>query len=99
MTSHELARLLLALPDLPVATHAHGHTYMSGSIGVGLVKIGRMRTPIGDHLVLGNITKRNINPPNWYITEMLHGDAPEEWGMPAARNPNVVHGVTAGVIK
>ena len=30
MTTHELARLLLALPDLPVATYAHNHMYMSG---------------------------------------------------------------------
>lgn len=26
MTSHELAKLLLTLPDLPVATHANNHT-------------------------------------------------------------------------
>ncbi len=29
MTSHELARLLLTGPDLPVATHANNHTYNS----------------------------------------------------------------------
>jgi len=29
MTSHELANMLLSFPDMPVATHAHGHTYHS----------------------------------------------------------------------
>lgn len=30
MTSHELARKLLELKDLPVSTHANNHTYDSG---------------------------------------------------------------------
>lgn len=79
MTSHDLARLLLTLPDLPVATHANNHTYMSGLRGAPL-KVGRLHTYGGDHIVLGNIGKRNINGSNWHVTEMLHGDAPEEWG-------------------
>ena len=81
MNSHDLARLLLTLPDLPVATHAHNHTYMSGFDGSshGPMKIGRLHTYGGDHIVIGDISKRKINAPNWHITEMLHGDAPEEW--------------------
>lgn len=81
MTSHELARLLLTMQDLPVATHADNHTYMSGlgHQSHGPLKIGRLHTYSGDHIVIGNISKRNINKPNWYVVEMLHGDAPDEW--------------------
>lgn len=31
MTSHELARKLLELKDLPVSTHANNHTYNSSN--------------------------------------------------------------------
>ena len=81
MNSHELARLLLTLPDLPVATHANNHTYMSGidATSHGPLKVGRLHTYGGDHIVLGNISKRQINPPNWSVKDMLRGDAPEQW--------------------
>jgi hypothetical protein len=84
MTSHELARLMLEWPDLPVATHANNHTYMSGidRTSHGPLKVGRLATYGGDHLVIGNISKRHINKPNWYVVEMLLGDAPEKWSMP-----------------
>ena len=74
MNSHELARLLLALPDLPVATHANNHTYMSG-INTRThepLKVGRLHTYGGDHIVIGNIMHLEINPPNWYVVEMLY---------------------------
>lgn len=81
MKSHELARLLLTLPDLPVATHAHNHTYSSGAQenSHGPLKVGLLAHYSGKHIVIGDISKRNINAPNWRITEMYHGDAPEEW--------------------
>ena len=81
MTSHELARMLLTLPDIPIATHANNHTYMSGieRVSHGALKVGRLHTYGGDHLVIGNISKRNINKPNWYVVEMYVGDATEEW--------------------
>lgn len=81
MQSHELARLLLTLPNLPVATQALNHTYMSSTDASthGPLKIGLLHTCGGDHIVIGDISKRQINPPNWFVTEMLHGDAPEEW--------------------
>ena len=82
MKTHDLAKLLLTLPDLPVATFALNHTYMSGidSTCHGPLKVGRLRTCGGDHIVIGNISKKQINPPNWYVAEMIHGEAPEEWG-------------------
>lgn len=81
MNSHELAKILLSLPDLPVATHANNHTYASyGDRGShGPLKVGLLKHYSGDHIVIGDISKRNINKPNWYVTEMFHGDAPEEW--------------------
>lgn len=81
MTSHELARLLLTFPDLPVATHANNHTYMSelDKNSHGPLKIGLLETYGGQHIIVGNISKRNINSLNWHISEMLHGEAPEEW--------------------
>ena len=81
MNSHELARLLLTFPDLPVATHAMNNTYASygNRISHGPLKIGLMHHYSGDHIVIGDISKKQLNPPNWYIKEMLVGDAPERW--------------------
>lgn len=77
MSSHALAGLLLTLPDLPVATHANNHTYMSkndershGKLGVGLLE-----TYGGPHIIIGNPWKRDINGPNWHISEMYLGEA------------------------
>lgn len=81
MTSHELAKLLLELPNLPVATEANNHEYMSGIDGRshGALKVGRLHTYGGDHIIIGNIGRRALNPPNWYVTEMFHGEAPEQY--------------------
>ena len=81
MNSHELADILLDLPDLPIATHALNYTYASygDSFSHGSLKIGLLKHYSGDHIIIGDISKRNLNKPNWYITEMFYGDAPEEW--------------------
>lgn len=81
MRSHELAHLLLTLPDLPVATHAHNHTYSGGGDAGshGPLKVGLLKHYSGEHIVIGNISRRNINAPNWCVTEMFYGDAPAEW--------------------
>jgi len=81
VNSHELAKLLLTLPNLPVATHAKNNTYSSGGdVGShGPLKVGLLKHYSGDHIVIGDISKRNINKPNWYVTEMYYGDAPDEW--------------------
>lgn len=78
MKSHELARLLLTLPDLPIATHANNHTFMScGSHGrpadvrVGVLSLGGDR----EHIVVGNFHSCDINAPNWYVSELLFGAA------------------------
>lgn len=73
MTSHDLARLLLTLPDLHVALHVHGHTYMSelNDRTHGPVRVARLETYGSPHVVIGNMGKKAINPPNWYISEWL----------------------------
>lgn len=82
MTSHELARALLDGPDLPVATYASGNTYMSANdrTSHGPLKVGLLETYAGQHIVIGDISKRRINPPNCWVSAMLVGEAPEEWG-------------------
>lgn len=76
MKSHELARLLLTMPDLPIATHANNHTYMSAGSHRGRTCIGIL-TLGGDneHIVIGNFQDCDINAPNWYVDEVLHGKA------------------------
>lgn len=60
MKSHELAELLLSLPDLPVATHAFNHTYMSDSheLSHGKLKIGLIPRKSGDCIVIGDISDK-----------------------------------------
>ncbi len=61
MTSHELARLLLTMPDLPVATHAHGHTYLSDDQAAshGRIAIGVYR---GKHIGIGDFGSHELQP-------------------------------------
>ena len=77
-SSHELAKLLLAMPDMPIAIHAHNHTFISNSEKHGF-KIGRLETEYGTHIVIGNITRLNIDRPRMWISEMYLGDVPKEW--------------------
>ena len=81
MKSHELAKLLLSFPDLPVATEANNHEYFSVGDGTshGQLRIAICHHYSGDHLLIGNISRRMLNEPNWYVKEMLHGEAPNEW--------------------
>ena len=76
MKSHELARKLLEQPNLPVATHSLGHTYISKTDAVthGTLKIGILETYGGTHIAIGNINKININGSSWYISKMIHGE-------------------------
>lgn len=78
-SSHELARLLLTLPDMPVATHANNHTFVSAEIG--RFRIGKLETPFGPHLVIGNMTQLNINYPALYVSQVYDGgvEIPNEW--------------------
>lgn len=81
MTSHELAKVLLANPDLPVATHAKNHTYIDSvdKTKFSSLKVGLLESYGGQHIIIGDMSKLNINKPNWYISRMIVGEAPEEW--------------------
>lgn len=84
MTVRELIDILQRCdPDMPIATHANNHTYMSGieARTHGPVRVALMDTYGGDHVVIGNISKRQINPPNWFVTAEVDGGSklPENW--------------------
>jgi len=79
MNSHELASMLLLLPDLPVATEACNQVYMSALGGHGPLKLSRLCTYGGDHLLIGDTSRRGLNYPNWYVTEVFHGNVPNQW--------------------
>lgn len=80
MTSHQLARLLLSFPDLPVATHSHNRTAIPHPSYSEELKVGVLTHHYGEYVVIGNFTKLNLNKPNWYVTKMLTAHAlPEEW--------------------
>lgn len=64
-------------PDLPIATHANGHTCEVGhawsslqtiDLRVALLSNGRTR-----HVVIGNLRSRDVNGPNGFIEEELDG--------------------------
>ncbi len=72
-------------PDLPIATHANNHTFMvttNGSLRVGL-----LHTYAGDHVVIGNISKLDINGRNYHVAELLDGgpDVPRDWTIGGTR--------------
>lgn len=81
MTSHELARRLFAQPDLPLATYAHGHTYLSKTErqSHGPLRIARLHTYDGGYIIIGNMYRKNLNGSparggNWWITACLDQD-------------------------
>lgn len=79
MNSHELARILLANPDLPIATHANNHTF-TNSPRYDATRVGVMLYGGSSHILIGNFSRKRINHPSEVVTEMIHGDVPEDWG-------------------
>lgn len=83
MTSHELARALLIVPDLPVAIHAMGHTYHSrcdkGSHGA--MSIAHLHHWGGDTIVIGNYDSSEIGvvKANEYPKYIYIRDTPHDW--------------------
>lgn len=77
MNSHELARFLLQLPDLPVATHANNHDYFSNQLHK--LRIGLAHHYSGQYILIGNFDRRELNPPNWYVEKVLVGYISEDY--------------------
>jgi len=74
MNSHELAKILLSAPDMPIATHAMGQTYMSENHDDS-VCVAVLRTCYGkSHMCIGNMNTALINGSNWRITSVVHGN-------------------------
>jgi hypothetical protein len=74
MTSHELARILLANDDLPIAVHANNNTAFDEGDDEMIVAL--LQSYLGPHILVGNPWKRDINPPNWEITKTIYGYLP-----------------------
>lgn len=79
MTSHELAQVLLDAPDLPIATHTDNHTWISKAHSGGEVRVAILESYAGQHIIIGNMSTKNLNPPNWVISKILVGE-PLEFG-------------------
>ncbi len=73
MLSHELAKILLENPNLPIATHALNHTYCSkgDSESHGPLKIGILSHYSGEHLIIGDISRNDINSINCEIKKII----------------------------
>lgn len=81
MTSHDLAKILLANEDLPIATHANNHTYASKSDVISdHCKVAILEHYTGRHIIIGNFSRKELNGQNEYITDVIHGsDIPKNW--------------------
>ena len=62
MNSHKLAKILLNNLNLPIATHANNHNYMSkiDSMTHGSLNIALLRIDNNDHIVIGNFNSKNF---------------------------------------
>lgn len=75
-TVADLVAILQTLDQsLPIATYAMNSIYMAG---VDRVSHGRLRVAIlhtygGNHVVIGNLWRRDINRPNWYVVREVDG--------------------------
>ena len=71
MTTHELARLLLTQPDLPVAVTCMGHYYAVGAdrTSHGPLQVACAMSYTGPHIVIGNSLQ--FNNPNFVIGDLI----------------------------
>ena len=79
-TVGELVSILLKCDqNLPVATEAMGHVYASREdrFSHGLLRVCLLNHYSGLHVLIGNPSHKNINKPNWYITEDLTPESDE----------------------
>jgi hypothetical protein len=77
MKSHELAYLLLSVPDTQIATHSNNRTYSGDNMRVCLMVVfgGEKRIGIGD------FTRREVNGTNDFVIEEIDGKdrLPDNW--------------------
>lgn len=67
MNSHSLAKLLLEMPNIPIATFANNHIFLSETLGIEF-KPFIIGSYAGDHIVIGNCWRQDIDKkkPNIY---------------------------------
>lgn len=68
LSSHELAKILLTLPDLPIATFANNHLADKNN----RFNIGILDHYAGQQLVIGNGVNNCQNKPNWCTSKILY---------------------------
>lgn len=61
MNAHELARILLAGPDVAVALGVHGHVYVQSTL-----EVGTLHHYAGDFVLVSDKLAGCDNPPNWH---------------------------------
>jgi len=69
--------------EMPIATHANNHEYMSKTDidSHGKCRVALLKSYGGDHVIIGNFSRKELNKPNWYIEKVLDGgdDLPDDW--------------------
>lgn len=63
-------------PELEIATHANNHTFIGKDCRVCLLNA------YGEHrVVIGDVSKKDINSPNWFIEKELDNGPkiPDQW--------------------
>lgn len=66
INSHDLARKLLELPNLPISVSANNHEAFSTQ---DTFKVGLANHYSGLFIIIGNMESKDLNMPNWYIEE------------------------------
>lgn len=66
-------------PELEVISHANNHTAIHG--GICDLRVALMHTYAGPRICIGNLSRRHVNYPNEYVTEMLDDKPPlpDDW--------------------
>ncbi len=85
-TVNDLIEVLkMCNPEMLVATHANNQTYMVGSDEEthGRLRVGLLQCSDGPHVVIGNVSRKALNLPNWHVERELDGggEIPDDWGM------------------
>ena len=73
MTAHELARILISGPDLPIATHANNHDcFQDGRIVVAVMRSNYAGGGYGLSVGIGNYSKTYNQCPNHALMEFVN---------------------------
>lgn len=82
MTAHELARILLAGPDLPVATTGHPYLSKAHNVSHGALMVGILQSYAGPHVIIGNMLETlaaNCKPNMWLESVIAPESAVVRW--------------------